>query len=61
MLVVVPTDVTIARADGNVNLFDITGGMSQGIPVYTPSWFSPLGDQVTEELDWGLILSLIHI
>ena len=49
------TDVTIARADGNVNLFDITGGMSQGIPVYTPSWFSPLGDQVTEELDWGLI------
>ena len=49
------TDVTIARADGNVNLFDITGGMSQGVPVYTPSWFSPLGDQVTEELDWGLI------
>ena len=43
------TDVQIARADGNVNLFDITGGMDQGVPVYTPSWFSPLG------------LSLIHI
>ena len=28
--------------------------MRQGIPVYTPSWISPLGDQ-TEEYDWGLI------
>ena len=22
------------------NLFDISGGMQQGVPVYTPSWFS---------------------
>ena len=29
--------------------------MRQGIPVYTPSWVSPLGDQTTEELDWGQI------
>ena len=49
------TDVQIARADGNVNLFDITGGMDQGVPVYTPSWFSPLGDQKTDEVDWGKI------
>ena len=49
------TDVQIARADGNVNLFDITGEMDQGVPVYTPSWFSPLGDQKTEEVDWGKI------
>ena len=48
------TDVTIARADGNVNLFDIAGEMDQGVPVYTPSWFS-LGDQKTEEADWGKI------
>ncbi len=49
------TDVTIARADGNVNLFDFSGGMSQGVPVYTPSWISPKGDQATDEYDWGLI------
>ena len=48
-------DVQIARADGNVNLFDVTGGMDQGVPVYLPSWFSPLGDQVTDEVDWGKI------
>ena len=29
--------------------------MRQGIPVYTPSWISPKGDQSTEEYDWGLI------
>ena len=29
--------------------------MLQGIPVYTPSWVSPKGDQTTEEYDWGLI------
>jgi hypothetical protein len=49
------TDLKAVKADGNINLFDITGGMTQGKPVFTPSWFSPLGDQVTEELDWGLI------
>ena len=49
------TDIKAVKADGNINLFDITGGMTQGRPVFTPSWFSPLGDQVTEELDWGLI------
>ena len=49
------TNVQIAKADGNVNLFDITGEMRQGIPVYTPSWISPKGDQSTEEYDWGLI------
>ena len=49
------TNVQVARADGNVNLFDITGEMRQGIPVYTPSWVSPLGDQATEEVDWGQI------
>ena len=32
-----------------------SGEMRQGIPVYTPSWISPLGDQTTEEYDWGLI------
>ena len=49
------TNVQVARADGNVNLFDISGGMDQGVPVYTPSWFSPLGDQKTDEVDWGKI------
>ena len=49
------TKVSTAKADGNINLFDITGGMTQGVPVFTPSWFSPMGDQVTEEIDWGLI------
>ena len=49
------TDLKAVKADGNINLFDITGGMTQGKPVFTPSWFSPLGDQITEELDWGLI------
>ena len=49
------TDVRIARADGNVNLFDITGEMEQGIPVYTPSWISPKGDQSTKLYDWGLV------
>ena len=29
--------------------------MSTGYPCLHPSWFSPLGDQTTEELDWGLI------
>mgnify|MGYP003310070699 FL=1 len=50
------TNVQVARADGNVNLFDISGEMLQGVPVYTPSWFSPLGDQTTEEYDWGNIV-----
>ena len=49
------TDLKAVKADGNINLFDITGGMTQGRPVFTPSWFSPLGDQVTEERDWGFI------
>ena len=49
------TKVSTAKADGNINLFDITGGMTQGVPVFTPSWFSPMGDQITEEIDWGLI------
>jgi len=49
------TKVSTAKADGNINLFDITAGMTQAIPVFTPSWFSPMGDQVTEEIDWGLI------
>ena len=44
-----------AKADGNINLFDITGGMTQGVPVFTPSWFSPMGNLKTEELDWGLV------
>ena len=51
------TDLKAVKADGNINLFDITGGMTQGKPVFTPSWFSPLGDQVTEELDWGQIVA----
>ena len=49
------TNIQIAKDYENTNLFDITGEMRQGIPVYTPSWVSPLGDQTTEELDWGQI------
>ena len=49
------TDLKAVKADGNINLFDITGGMQQGIPVFTPSWFSPLGDQDLVENDWGLV------
>ena len=48
------TDLKAVKADGNINLFDITGGMQQGIPVFTPSWFSPLGDQDLILNDWGL-------
>ncbi len=50
------TDVVLVKDYENTNLFDISGGMSQGVPVYTPSWFSPLGDQTTEEYDWGNIV-----
>ena len=49
------TNIQIAKDYENTNLFDITGEMRQGIPVYTPSWVSPLGDQTTEEIDWGQI------
>ena len=49
------TNIQVAKDYENTNLFDISGEMSQGIPVYTPSWFSPLGDQITEEVDWGKI------
>ena len=49
------TDVVLVKDYENTNLFDITGEMDQGVPVFTPSWFSPLGDQTTEELDWGQI------
>ena len=31
----------LSRETEMSNLFDITGGMDQGVPVYTPSWFSP--------------------
>ena len=48
-------DVVLVKDYENTNLFDISGEMRQGIPVYTPSWISPLGDQRTEEYDWGLI------
>jgi len=50
------TKVATAKADGNINLFDITGGMTQFVPVFTPSWFSPLGNLKTEEIDWGLCI-----
>ena len=49
------TDIALVKDYENTNLFDITGEMRQGIPVYTPSWISPLGDQTTEEIDWGQI------
>ena len=49
------TDISLAKDYENTNLFDITGEMRQDIPVYTPSWISPKGDQSTEEYDWGLI------
>jgi len=49
------TDVVLVKDYENTNLFNFSGGMQQGIPVYTPSWISPLGDQKTEEYDWGLI------
>ena len=51
------TKVSTAKADGNINLFDIIGGMRQGIPVYTPHWKSPKGDLKTAELDWGSIVA----
>jgi len=49
------TDIALVKDYENTNLFDITGEMRQDIPVYTPSWISPKGDQSTEEYDWGLI------
>ena len=49
------TDVVLVKDYENTNLFDFSGGMSQGVPVYTPSWISPKGDQKTDEYDWGLI------
>ena len=49
------TNIQVAKDYENTNLFNISGEMSQGVPVYTPSWFSPLGDQITEEVDWGKI------
>ena len=49
------TNIQVVKDYENTNLFDITGEMEQGIPVYTPSWISPKGDQSTEEYDWGLI------
>ena len=49
------TNIQVVKDYENTNLFDITGEMLQGVPVYTPSWVSPLGDQTTEELDWGQI------
>ena len=49
------TDIALVKDYENTNLFDITGEMRQDIPVYTPSWISPKGDQTTEEYDWGLI------
>ena len=51
------TKVATAKADGNINLFDIVGGMTQNVPVFTPSWFSPLGNLKTEEVDWGLCVA----
>ena len=51
------TKVATAKADGNINLFDITGGMTQNVPVFTPSWFSPMGNLKTEEVDWGLCVA----
>ena len=50
------TDVQLVKAYTNTNLFDISGGMLQGIPVFTPSWFSPTGELQTEEIDWGLCI-----
>ena len=49
------TNIQVVKDYENTNLFDITGEMLQGVPVYTPSWVSPLGDQTTEEIDWGQI------
>ena len=49
------TDVVLVKDYENTNLFDISGGMQQGVPVYTPSWFSATGESATEEYDWGLI------
>jgi len=49
------TDVVLVKDYENTNLFDISGGMQQGVPVYTPSWFSATGEAATEEYDWGLI------
>ena len=49
------TDVVLVKDYENTNLFNFSGGMSQGVPVYTPSWFSATGESATEEYDWGLI------
>ena len=49
------TNIQVAKDYENTNLFNFSGEMQQGIPVYTPSWVSPKGDQKTEEYDWGLI------
>jgi len=49
------TNIQVAKDYENTNLFNFSGEMRQGIPVYTPSWISPKGDQSTEEYDWGLI------
>ena len=50
------TNVQVAKDYENTNLFTISGEMQQGIPVYTPSWISPKGDQSTDEYDWGNIV-----
>ena len=31
--------------------------MTQNVPVFTPSWFSPMGNLKTEEVDWGLCVA----
>ena len=49
------TDSQVVKDYENTNLFDFSGEMLQGVPVYTPSWFSPMGDQATKEVDWGQI------
>ena len=49
------TDIQVVKDYENTNLFDFSGEMLQGVPVYTPSWFSPMGDQATKEVDWGQI------
>ena len=49
------TDVVLVKDYENTNLFNFSGGMQQGVPVYTPSWFSATGESATEEYDWGLI------
>ena len=49
------TDIQVVKDYENTNLFDFSGEMLQGVPVYNPSWFSPMGDQATKEVDWGQI------